>query len=75
LPTLSDHLRRCELFGMPEEAARLRFREFIAKREIPETAGFPGKAAAVSNIAVHVPEHFMGRDDALAAIEKGLRRY
>src|SRR6202035_2245089 len=50
LPTLSDHLRRCELFGMPEEAAQLRFREFIAKREMPETAAFPGKAAAVSNI-------------------------
>jgi tetratricopeptide (TPR) repeat protein len=75
LPTLSDHLRRCELFGVPEEAARLRFREFIAKREILETAVFPGKAAAVSNIAVHVPEHFMGRDEALAAIEKGLGRY
>jgi TIR domain len=75
LPTLSDHFRRCELFGVPEEAARLRFREFIAKRGMPETAGFPGKAAAVSNIAVHVPEHFMGRDDALAAIEKGLGRY
>src|SRR4051794_11827285 len=24
LPTLADHLRRCELFGVPEEAARLR---------------------------------------------------
>jgi hypothetical protein len=75
LPTLSDHLRRCELFGTPEEAARRRFREFIAKRETPETAAFPGKAAAVSNIAVHVPEHFLGRDEALAAIAKGLGRY
>jgi hypothetical protein len=75
LPTLSDHFRRCELFDVPEAAARRRFREFIAKREIPGTAAFPGKAAAVSNIAVHVPEHFMGRDEALAAIEKGLGRY
>ena len=75
LPNLADHFRRCELLGMPEEAARLRFREFIAKREIPEIAAFPGKAAAVSNITVHVPEHFMGRDEALAAIEKGLGRY
>ena len=63
LPTLSDHFRRCELFGVPEEAARLRFHEFMAKRETPETTAFPGKAVAVSNIAVHVPEHFMGRDE------------
>ena len=28
LPTLSDHIRRCELFGMPEDAARLRLRDF-----------------------------------------------
>jgi hypothetical protein len=75
LPTLSDHFRRCELFGAPEEATRQRFREFIAERGMPETAAFPGKAAAVSNIAVHVPEHFIGRDEALAAIEKGLGRY
>jgi hypothetical protein len=74
-PTLSDYFRRCVLFGVPEEAARLRFREFIAKRGKPETAAFPGKAAAVSNIAVHVPEHFMGREEAFAAIEKGLGRY
>ena len=33
LPTLSDHIRRCELFGVPEDAARIRFREFMAKRE------------------------------------------
>jgi hypothetical protein len=75
LPTLSDHFRRCELFGVPEQAGRLRFHEFMAKRETPETASFPGKAVAVSNIAVHVPEHFMGRDEALAAIEKGLGGY
>jgi tetratricopeptide (TPR) repeat protein len=75
LPNLADHLHRCELFGVPEEAARRRFREFIARRKMPATATFPGKVAAVSNIAVHVPEHFMGRDEALAAIEKGLGRY
>jgi hypothetical protein len=75
LPTLSDHFHRCELFGVPEETARQRFREFIAKRGTPKTAVFPGRAVAVSNIAVHVPEHFMGRDEALAAIETGLGRY
>jgi tetratricopeptide (TPR) repeat protein len=74
IPTLSDHLRRCELFDVPEEAARLRFREFMAKREAPESATFPGKVVAVSNIPVRVPEHFMGREDALAEIARGLTR-
>jgi hypothetical protein len=75
LPTLSDHIRRCELYGVPEDAARIRFREFMSKREAPPAASFPGKVFAVSNIPIRVPEHFMGRDDALAAIEKALKRY
>src|ERR1700677_1453241 len=29
LPTLIDHIRRCELFGLPEDVARLRFRDFM----------------------------------------------
>jgi tetratricopeptide (TPR) repeat protein len=75
LPTLSDHIRRCELHGLPDEAARLRFREFMAKCTAPEAIAFPGKAFAVSNIPIRVPTHFMGRDDALAAIETALKRY
>jgi tetratricopeptide (TPR) repeat protein len=75
LPTLSDHFRRCELFGIPEDAARLRFRDFMTARAAPEAAAFPGKVVAVSNIPVRVPEHFLGRDDALAAIETSLARY
>jgi tetratricopeptide (TPR) repeat protein len=75
LPTLSDHLRRCELFGVPEDAARHRFREFVSKRGAPVDTAFPGKMFAVSNIPIRVPEHFMGRDDALAAIETPLRSY
>jgi hypothetical protein len=35
---------------------------------------FPGKIA-LSNIPIRVPEHFLGRDDALASIEKSLARY
>src|SRR5262249_21943131 len=69
LPTLSDHIRRCELFGVPEEAARIRFHEFMSKRAAPAAPRFPGKVFAVSNVPIRVPEHFMGRDDALAAIE------
>jgi tetratricopeptide (TPR) repeat protein len=75
LPTLSDHFRRCELFGIPEEAARTRFSEFMQKREAPAAAAFPGKAFAVSNIPIRVPEHFLGREDSLAAIDTALGRY
>ena len=75
LPTLSDHVRRCELFGIPEDAARLRLREFMQKREAPATAAFPGKVFAVSNIPIRVPEHFLGREGSLAAIETALSRY
>ena len=75
LPTLSDHIRRCELFGVPEEAARIRFGEFMAQREAPASAAFPGKVFAVSNIPIRVPEHFLGREDSLAAIATALTRY
>jgi hypothetical protein len=72
LPTLSDHIRRCELFGVPKEAARIRFREFMIKGGAPEVVVFPGEMFAVSNIRIRAPTHFMGRDDALAAIETAL---
>jgi tetratricopeptide (TPR) repeat protein len=74
LPVLSDHIRRCELFGVDEDTARNRFREFLQKREAPDRIAFPGQAFAVANIPLHVPVHFFGRDDALAAIEAALRR-
>jgi tetratricopeptide (TPR) repeat protein len=73
-PTLSDHIRRCELFGVPEEAARQRFRQFIRAPVKPEAVAFPGKVFAVSNIPIRVPEHFLGRDRALADIDGALRR-
>jgi tetratricopeptide (TPR) repeat protein len=74
LPTLADHIRRSELFGVPEEAARVRFREFMQKREVPVAVAFPGRVLAVSNIPIRVPEHFIGREDSLAAIETTLKR-
>src|SRR5580658_10780018 len=75
LPTLSDHIRRCELFGVPQDAARLRFRDFMTARAPPEAVAFPGRVFAVSNIPIRMPEHFLGRDDAMAAIETALARY
>ncbi len=74
-PTLADHLRRCELFGVSEEEARERFRAFMAKPDASPTSYFPGQAFAVSNIPIRVPAHFLGRDDSLAAIEAALDRY
>jgi tetratricopeptide (TPR) repeat protein len=74
LPALSDHFLRCELFGIPEDAARLRFREFMTRGNASETVAFPGNVFAVSNITVRVPEHFIGRDDALTAVEASLKR-
>jgi tetratricopeptide (TPR) repeat protein len=73
LPTLSDHFRRCELFGVPEDAARLRFREFMEKRGAPTDIAFAGKMFAVSNIPIRVPTLFMGRDDALGDINTKLK--
>jgi tetratricopeptide (TPR) repeat protein len=75
LPTLSDHIRRCELFGVPEDAAKLRFRQFLQTPIKPDAVAFPGKVFAASNIPIRVPEHFLGRDDALAAIDVALKRY
>jgi TIR domain/Tetratricopeptide repeat len=74
LPTLSDHIRRCELFGMPEDTARLRFREFMARPTSPDSVIFPGRVFAVSNIPIKVPTHFMGREDALVEIAAALSR-
>ena len=73
LPTLIDHIRRCELYGVPEEAARTRFQEFMSSRAAPQSAAFPGQVFAVSNIPIRVPTHFMGRDAELAAIAAALK--
>jgi tetratricopeptide (TPR) repeat protein len=75
LPTLSERIRRCDLYSIPEEAARIRFRGFMTRRDAPDAGAFPGEVFAVSNIPIRVPEHFMGREDALAAIEAALGRY
>ena len=73
-PTLTDHLRRCELYGITDDQKRECFREFMSRREAPSNIVLPG-AYAVSNIPIRVPTLFMGRDDDLAAIEAALKRY
>jgi hypothetical protein len=73
LPSLIDHFRRCELFGLPDDAARQRFREFMTPRAAPAIVAFPGESlVAHSNISIAVPRFFIGRDDAMAEIEATL---
>ena len=38
----------------------------------PQTVSFPGSRAALSNIPIAVPRHFIGRDDELEAIDAAL---
>jgi hypothetical protein len=40
-----------------------------------EAVPFPGGKSALSNIPIAVPLHFLGRDDALEAIDAALKRY
>jgi tetratricopeptide (TPR) repeat protein len=75
LPSLIDHYRRCELYGVADEEARRRFRAFMAHPATSAPIAYPGEAFAVSNIPIRVPTHFLGREDSLAAIEAALARY
>lgn len=73
LPSLIEHFRRCELIGLPMDAASQRFREFMTARAAPPTVSFPGDSVvAHSNISINVPRFFMGRDDAMVEIEATL---
>jgi tetratricopeptide (TPR) repeat protein len=74
LPALVAQFRRCEVFGLPEAAARQRFRDFMTARQAPARVAFPGHATAESNITIAVPHHFMGRAQAMAEIEATLAR-
>jgi tetratricopeptide (TPR) repeat protein len=88
-PTLFATLKRCDLYGLEENEVRARLQAFLAPAAKPPRGRFPGGVGpprsgnppafpgktAISNIPIRVPLHFMGRDDALAAIEMALKRY
>lgn len=75
MPTLLDHLRCCEpLHGIDEDEARRRFHAYMETREAPQISFFPGRAAAVSNIQIRIPEHFMGRGDILDDLDAAFRK-
>jgi len=89
-PTLFAHLKHCDLYGLSEGDARARLKTFLEPATKPPRGIFPGGAralsemvsappsfpgkAALSNVPIAVPLHFMGRDGALAAIETALQR-
>ena len=76
LPSLIDHFRHCDLVGLKEEEARRRIAEFLRAPAPPEKVEFPGEdGIAVSNVPIAVPEHFLGRQDALEAIDAALKRH
>jgi hypothetical protein len=90
-PRLFTPLKRCDLHGITEDEARARLKAFLEPASKPPRGPFPGgvKSPAApgatrppfpgkiahSNVPIRVPEHFLGRDDALAAIETSLKRY
>jgi hypothetical protein len=75
VPRLSANISRCNLVGKPRELASKQFREFIAERKRQTVKDPFHDVYAATNIPIRVPTHFLGRDDALAAIEAGLGRY
>ena len=76
LPSLIDHFRHCDLVGLREEEARRRIAEFLRGPAPPEKVEFPGEdGVAISNVPIAVPEHFLGREDALEAVDAALKRH
>jgi tetratricopeptide (TPR) repeat protein len=76
LPTIGDHRKRIEIFGVPDSVKRQRLKDYLANATRPAVPdGSPDPTFAVSNIPIRVPEHFLGREDSLAAIETALGRY
>jgi tetratricopeptide (TPR) repeat protein len=87
LPVLLAPIKRCDLYGITDAAkASARLREFLAVPAKPARGPFPGAPArpaaarppprypgvALSNIAIAVPRHFLGRAAALAQIRRAL---
>jgi tetratricopeptide (TPR) repeat protein len=89
-PTLFAHLKRCDLYGLSEGDARAHLKTFLEPAAKPPRGIFPGGAkalsgmasappsfpgkAALTNVPIAVPLHFLGREEALAAIETALQR-
>ena len=87
-PPLFAPLKHCDLYGVNEVDARARLKAFLEPARKPPRGPFPGGTKlsigpttvgpmfpgkiALSNVPIRVPLHFLGRDDALAAIDTAL---
>ncbi len=73
LPGMLGAFKRCELHGLPENDQRVRLREYIENPAPPlGHISLPVQVVAESNITIRVPRHFMGRDEAIGAIDRAL---
>jgi hypothetical protein len=87
-PTLLAPFKRCDLYGLNEEEARAKLAGYLTPASKPASVPFPraspssptkrvvpfpGHESGLSNILVRVPTHFLGRDDALKAIDAALQ--
>jgi tetratricopeptide (TPR) repeat protein len=74
LPSLIDHFKRCEIYGVSKPVARERLRAFMERAKVPHAVPDPfSNVVALSNVPIRIPMHFIGRDDALVDIDNGLR--
>jgi len=74
VPVIIDHLNRCELQGLSDQAMRTTFRDFVRELKLQDAAAKPlAPTAAISNVPIRVPTHFIGRDETLIDIDKVLR--
>ena len=73
------HRERLQQLGRHSEITFTNKDQLIAEVSLSTVLDLLAKAQSgprqVSNIPIRVPTHFMGRDDALAAIETALKRY
>jgi tetratricopeptide (TPR) repeat protein len=75
VPVIIDQLNRCELQGLSDQAKRTDFRKFVQGLNAAAVAARPlPPTAALSNVPIRVPPHFIGRDEELVDIDKALRR-
>jgi tetratricopeptide (TPR) repeat protein len=74
-----DHCERLQQLGRYSEITFKNKDELIAEISFSTVLDLLAKASNgpqhVSNIPIRVPKHFLGREDALSAIEEGLGRY
>ncbi len=76
VPKLVADLNRCTLHDVVGEEKRARFDAFINRSTTPDRASGPAAklGAALSNIPIRVPTHFMGREASLEEIAAALEK-